>query len=165
MKKYILISVLSVILAIAWGGQVLAQDNKETTYSGTIYWGGASKRFQLDQKHTVMQSEYMGVWVDDSGRGPFHGVSTHMVSIAYADKDGMKYRGYVTFTDKDGDKVVWEIMDSPSRPGTGTGRIIGATGKFTGMQGTVESTFQFLKPFPEGTIRIICQEVVKITTQ
>jgi hypothetical protein len=165
MKKCILISVLSLVLTIAWGGQVLAQAQKEMTLTGTNYSGGSGKRVQLDQDHSVSQLEYMGVRVDDSGGGPFHGISTHIMLIAYADKGGRRFRGYETHTDKDGDKVVWEIMDSPASPGTGTGVIIGATGKFTGMQGAMEFKLQFPKPFPEGTIRLVCREVMKITTK
>jgi hypothetical protein len=68
--------------------------------------------------------------------------------------------------DKDGDKVIWEIAQSPGAArGTGTGKIIGATGKFTGWQGTMEYATKVPKGFPDGTNRWICREVMKITTK
>jgi hypothetical protein len=166
MKKCLLIVVLSLVLAFTWGGEGLSQTQKEMTLTGTNISGATSKVFPLDKDHIVMQVESMGVRVDDSGGGPFHEISTHIVAIGYVDKGVLTFKGIETHMDKDGDKVIWEIAQSPGAArGTGTGKIIGATGKFTGWQGTMEYATKVPKGFPDGTNRWICREVMKITTK
>lgn len=168
MKKYLLISILSLVLTITWGGEGLAQTQKEMTFSGTHYFGGTSKIFRLDQDSIIVQLEVLGVRVNDSGEGPFHGASVHIVGVNYMGKGEIKFRAFETWTDKDGDKVVWELVeketkDAPAGSMPGTAKIIGATGKFAGTEGTIEWLLQMPKAFPEGTSRGICREVVKIS--
>ena len=156
------------VLMLAPIGQVLAQT--QVTYTG-INYGSVStlKGASLDQEHWVGSQDIMGIRVDDSGKGPFHNVATHIASIVFVDKGVGQSRGYETHTDKDGDKVVWEIsaVDDPQRPGTvnGTGKILAATGKFAGMEGTMTFVVQVMKGFPEGTFRTICKENMKITVK
>jgi hypothetical protein len=76
--------------------------------------------------------------------------------------DPVRSRDYEVWTDKDGGKVIWELTADPSGGPSGTARLLDGTGKYTGWQGTMEYTLQFPKPFPEGTARGICREVVKI---
>jgi len=151
-----------VILAIAWGGEGFAQAKKEMTFSGTNYWGSTPKVFQLDPDRLIIQSELFGVRVNDSGDGLFHGASTHIVSVAYRSKGYNGFRGYETWTDKDGDKVIWELLDTPPGASSSPARLIEGTGKYAGWQGTIEYTLQFPKSFPQGTRHGICREVVKI---
>jgi hypothetical protein len=52
-------------------------------------------------------------------------------------------RGYFTVTDKNGDKLLWELPEagakpSPPNPVKGTVKVVGGTGKFTGIQGSME---------------------------
>lgn len=164
MKKCLWITVLSLVVAFTWGGEGLSQTQKEMTLTGTNISGATSKVFPLGKDHVVFQNELMGVRSDDSGGGPFHEIATHIVGIGYFDKGAFTFKGIETHTDKDGDKVIWEIAQSPGVAG-GTGKIIGATGKFTGWQGTMEYTTRSPKAFPEGTSRVICREVMKITTK
>ena len=157
---------MSLVLAFTWGGEGLSQTQKEMTLTGTNIGGATFKTVGLDQDHSVMQVEFMGVRVDESGGGPFHEISTHVVAIGYVDKGVLTFKGIETHADKDGDKVIWEIAQSPGAArGTGTGKIIGATGKFTGWQGTMEYATKVPKGFPDGTNRWICWEVMKITTK
>jgi hypothetical protein len=66
MKKCLLILVLSLVLAITWGGEGFAQTKKETTFSGTHYWSSTPKVFQVDPDRSIMQLELFGVRVNDS---------------------------------------------------------------------------------------------------
>ena len=80
----------------------------------------------MNQEHFVGSQELMGIRIDDTGKGPFHNLATHIALIIFVDKDGTKVRGYETHTDKDGDKVVWEMsaVDDPQHPGrTGPARF------------------------------------------
>ena len=96
---------------------------KEINFSGTHYWSSTPKVFPIDPNRLVVQLELFGVRVNDSGDGPFHGASVHIVVVTYVSKgynrmenplDPTRNRGYETWTDKDGDKVIWELMDTPS---------------------------------------------------
>lgn len=162
MKKCLLILVLSLVLAINWGGEGFAQTKKEMTISGTHYWSSMPKAFPIDPERSIRQLELFGVRVNDSGDGPFHGASVHIVGVAFGSKGYNGFRAYETWTDKDGDKIIWELMDTPSGASSSPGRLIEGTGKYTGWQGTMEYTLQYPKSFPQGTIRGICREVIKI---
>jgi len=166
MKWKLLLS--SVALMLATRGQVFAQT--QVTYTGVNTSSVSTlKGASLDQGHWVGFQELMGIRVDDSGKGPFHNVTTHIATIVFVDKGVWQSRGYETHTDKDGDKVVWEISSvaDPQHPGTGngTGKILAATGKFAGMEGTMTFVLQVMQGFPEGTARTICKENMKITVR
>jgi hypothetical protein len=152
MKKCLAILMLNFVLAITWGGEGFAQGKKEMTFSGTHY-----KIFQLGPNQVIYYTEVFGVRVNDSADGPFHKASVHILSVTYRGKEYNGSRGYMTWTDKDGDKVIWELLDTPP------GRLIEGTGKYAGWQGTMEFTLQYPKSFPKGTMRGICREqVIKI---
>ena len=138
---------------------------KEINFSGTHYWSGTPKVFQIDPDRSVLEMEIFGVRVNDSGDGPFNGASVYIAVLHCQNKgpvDPVRSRNYEVWTDKDGDKVIWELTDDSSGGPSGTARLIDGTGKYTGWQGTMQYTLQFPKPFPEGTGRGICREVVKI---
>jgi len=101
MKKYLLILVLSLVLAITCGGESFAQTKKEMAFSGTHYWASEPKVFQVDPDRLIRQLELFGVRVNDSGDGPFHGASVHIVAVAYSSKGYKGFRGYETWTDLD----------------------------------------------------------------
>ena len=162
MKKCLLISTLSLVLVIALGVEGSAQTKKEMTFSGTHYWSSTGKTFPIDSDRIVMYPELLGVRVNDSGDGPFHGASVHIVGVGYRTKGYYGYRGYVTWIDKDGDIVVWELLDTPAGASTSPGRLIDATGKYAGWQGTIEYSIQYPKAFPDGTRRGITRETAKI---
>jgi hypothetical protein len=161
MKKCLLILVLSLVLAITWGGEGFAQTKKEMTISGTHYWSSTPKAVQVDPERSISYLELFGVRVNDSGDGPFHGASVHIATVSYRSKGYNGFRGYETWIDKDGDKVIWELMDTPSGASSSPGRLIEGTGKYSGWQGTMEYTLQYPKSFPQGTIRGICRVVIK----
>ena len=169
MKRLVIIAVTNLVMAITWGGDVLAQGAKELQFSGTHYYGSTPKVFKLDQDQMIIQFETSGVRVNDSGEGLFHEASVHIAGILYRGTDGTRLRGFETWTDKDGDKLVWEIMekkvqDSPPGTSPGTAKVFAGTGKYVGAQGTIDWVLRYPKPFPEGTGRGICREVVKIVS-
>ena len=161
MKKSLLILVLSLGLALIWGEDSFAQAKKEMSLSGTHYFSSTPKVFRVDADQLIMQMELFGVRVNDSGDGPFHGASVHIVIVSYRGKGYFGSRGYETWTDKDGDKVIWELLDTPPGASSSPARLIGGTGKYIGWQGTIEYTLQYPKAFPEGTSRGICREQIK----
>ncbi len=162
MKKFSLVCLLISLLAISWAGEGFAQGKKEMSFSGTHYFSTTPKIFQLEPGRFIQQSEIMGVRVNDSGDGPFHGASVHILLLRYGSKEYTGSRGYETWTDKDGDKVIWELLDTPPGAPRSPGRLVGGTGKYKGWEGTVEYTLQFPKAYPDGTGRGICREYIKL---
>ena len=162
MKKALLIMFLSVVVTLARGGDGFAQTKGEMTFSGTHYWSSTPKVYPLDPDRLIMHMELFGVRVNDSGDGPFHGAAVHIVIVTYRSKGYTGLRGYETWTDKDGDKVIWELLDTPAGASSSPGKLIDGTGKFSGWQGTMEYTLQYPRAFPEGTRRGICRETVRL---
>lgn len=160
--KWRVAAIFCLVLVVALGGQAFGQT--QVTSTGTNYGSTTWKVMPIDQDHMVFIGEQVGVRVDDTGKGPFHNMATHIAMIMYMEKGKFVYHGYETHADKDGDKVIWEIWDFPAGTNRGKGKIIGATGKFEGMEGTMDFVLQPTpKGFPEGTTRTICQEVMKLT--
>jgi len=167
MKRFSILALTSLVIAITWGGEVFAQGTKEVQFSGTHYYGHTPKVFKLDQDQMIIQFETLGVRVNDNANDPFHEASVQIVGVLYRGKDGIRLRGFETWTDKDGDKLIWEIMenkagDSPPGTSPGTAKVFAGTGKFVDMQGTMDWLLRYPKPFPEGTGRGICREKVKL---
>jgi len=167
MRRTLLI-VAGVMVLFALSGRADAQTKIVSTgvnYGSVVTLKGAP----LDQEHFVGSQELMGIRVDDTGKGPFHNLTTHIAIIVFVNKGVAQMHGYETHTDRDGDKVVWEIsgVDDPQHPGmqNGVGKILAATGKFAGMEGTMTYVVQGLKAYPEGTFRTICKERMEITAK
>jgi hypothetical protein len=158
--KWQFAAVFCLALFVGLGGQAFAQT--QMTSTGTNYGSSEMKTMPIDQQHVVLIGEQVGVRVDDSGKGPFNNLASHIAMIMYVDKGAFRYHGYETHVDKDGNSMIWEIWDLPGT-NKGKGKLIGTTGKFAGMEGTVDFVLQPTpKGFPEGTSRTICQEVWKL---
>ncbi len=162
MKKSLLILVLSLVLAIISAVQGFAQTKKEMTFNSTSYLSGTPKVYQIDPDRLIRLPDLLGWKVNDSNDGPFHGAQMHVVVVSYFSKDYIRLRGYGTWIDKDGDKVIWELLDTPLGASSSPAKLISGTGKYMGWQGTMEYTLQNLKPYPEGTVRMISKDVIKI---
>lgn len=167
MKRFNFIALTILVLAISWAGQAHSQDQNELTFSGTHYYGHTPKVYKLSEGQIIIQFETLGVRVNDNGQGPFHESSVHITGILYRGKDGNRLRAFETWTDKDGDKLIWELVDKKMEnapPGTtpGTGKVFSGTGKYAGMQDTMDFLVRNPKSFPAGTGRGMCREVVTL---
>ncbi len=159
MKRIILASILVLAFLLAFVPISNAEMAKEGTLSGTVTYAGTHKAIPLDKEHYVITYENFGVRVSDSKKGPFHGMSTHNIGIMYYEKGVGRLRGYIFNIDKDGDKVIMELTEEASqrspKPTSGKGKIIGGTGKFKGIQGSMEYTRRGLRPAAKGTHQAI----------
>ncbi len=161
--KCLLVLLTSLALAFTWGGEGFAQAKKEMTISSTSYFTSTPKITQVDPERSIMQVDLLGWKVNDSGDGPFHGAQMHVLGIMYNTKDYTGFRGYGTWVDKDGDKIIWELLDRPPGASSSPARLIAGTGKYIGWQGTMEyTTMPVSKPYPQGTARLITRDVIKI---
>ena len=159
MKRTILASILMLAFLLAFVPISNAEMEKEGTFAGTNTYAGTHKTIALDKEHFVITYENFGVRVSDSKEGPFHDMSTHNIGVIYFENGVGRLRGYIFSTDKDGDKVVIELTEDASqlapKPTNGTGKIIGGTGKFKGIQGSMEYTRMNMRPAAEGTHQAI----------
>jgi hypothetical protein len=167
MKRLAIITLTSLIVAVTGGGQGIAESSKSIKFSGTHYYGHTPKVFRLDPNQMIIQFETLGLRVNDNGEGPFHDASVHIVGVLYRGQGGSRLRAFETWTDKDGDKLIWELVEKTSQepqPGTspGSAEVFSGTGKYAGMQGTMDWLLRYPKPFPEGTGRGICRETVTL---
>ena len=161
--KQLAACVLGLALTLSFGGQVLA--DTQLTLNVANYTHDAYKAMPIDKDHVVLTLEQFGVQLAENENSPFNNLSSHGALIVYASKGERHFPGYYTYVDKDGDNIVWEIWDFPSGiPDKGAGKIIGATGKYTGMEGTAENiVIQHLKSLPGGSGRSIAKMVWKLT--
>jgi len=162
-KKCLWMMVLCLVLTIACGGEGFAQAKKELTISSTSYLSGTPKVTQVDPDRSIGQVDLLGWKVVESGDAPFHGAQMHVLGVLYNSKGYIGFRGYGTWIDKDGDKLIWELLDRPPGASSSPARLIAGTGKYMGWQGTMEyTTTPVSKPYPQGTVRLITRDVIKI---
>ena len=168
MKRFASMALASLFLVLVLGGEACSQDPKEVKFTGTHYYGYTPQVVPIDENEVVIQFEILGVRINDEGGGPFHEASVHIAGILYKGMGGKKLRGFETWMDKDGDKLIWELAEkqvADAQPGTspGTATVVSGTGKYAGAQGTMDWLLRYPKPFPAGTGRGICTETVTLT--
>ena len=107
--------------------------------------------------------DYRGIAIDTSTPKvtALDNMSADNKEVLFSDKGVIHNHGYLTLADKDGDKMVWELWDVPG--GKNAGKIVTATGKFTGMEGTSESTVIVLTDFKDGPWYVVGHCVEKLT--
>ena len=155
MKKIIVASLLALALSVAFGAVANAEMAKEGTGSSTAMYSGTFEVIPLDKDHHVITYEFKGVSVSDTGKGPFHNMSLYAVGTMYFEKGVGRALGYITLTDPDGDKVLVEIKEDNTKPApamsSGTGRYLCGTGKFAGIEGTMEYKRWYVRPATKDT--------------
>jgi hypothetical protein len=147
--KWRVVAVVCLFLALGLGGQIFAQT--QATVTGNGYWTDTIKFMPIDKDHAiVMADDQMGVFVTDSGKGPFNNLSGHCVWLDSSAAGKDHWYGFTVFTYNDGDKIFWEIHEG-SAQNTARGKILWGSGKFEGIEGTSDYAFQVAKSWPDGT--------------
>ena len=159
MSRALIIGFFVIILSIVISSFSYAEMASEGSFSGTNFYSGKHKVIPLDKEHFVISYENFGVRVSDSKTGPFHAMASHNVGVFYFENGIGKLKGFVINTDKDGDKIIWEISEDASQmtpsPTKGKGKALEGTGKFKGIQGDMEYTRWGLRPAEKGTHQAI----------
>jgi hypothetical protein len=159
MRKIIVASLLAMVFSVAFGAVANAEMAKEGTSSGTCMYSDPFEMIPLDKDHTVVTYENKGVCVSDTGKGPFHNMSLYNVGTMYFEKGVGRVLGYITLTDPDGDKVLIEYKEDNTKPppgmSSGTGKYLYGTGKFAGIEGTMEYKRWYVRPATKDTTQQI----------
>jgi len=154
MKTRLLV-ILGLITLAVFGFGNIALGQNEVTESVTTGYYGTSKVLPLGADRAYVTWESFGVVVSDTGAGLFHNTTIHCTGAYLAEKGSWESEGYCTYTLKDGEKVFLSIkfggkMGMPPPPAQGTAKMIGGTGKYSGIEGRTEYTSYFLRPSAEG---------------
>ena len=151
----------ALLLSITTGTFVGAEMAKEGTGSTTSIYSGTLKAVPLDENHLVITYQNKGAMVSDTGKGPFNNMSIYNVGTLYFENGIGKLLGYITCTDPEGDKVLIEIREDNAKPApavnSGTGKFIYGTGKFTGIEGTMEYKRWYMRPAAKDTYQAIAK--------
>ena len=146
MRKSILILVLSLVLLLTFGINVLAQ-SKEVTEPGTITYYATAKILPLGEGRFHMYYDATGLSLIDTGGGLFHNATVRSLGGMTVEKGIYKdERGWGVFNLQNGDKAFFKYTYAgelnPKGMGVAKGVVTfaGGTGKAAGIQGSFETT-------------------------
>ena len=119
----------------------------------------------IDKDHWVAVVDMKGVKIDiTTGKGPLNNMASDTKIVLFGDKTGAHYFGYIVLQDNDGDKMVWQVWDTPAGgPNKGAGKIVAGTGKYEGAEGTITDEDINVRGYPEGTWQNVGKCIEKIT--
>ena len=154
MKTISLVSIVILVLFIAFVATAEAQIPKEGTISYTAIYSGTSKVLALGEERVQVTYEHMGVTLGETGDDIFHNATLHCIGSlrrvkgSYDDDSGS-----CVITRPDGDKAFLTYGGTHSATGgKATNTLVGGTGKLAGLQGSLEATrLPPLRPASPGT--------------
>ena len=161
MRKIVLVSILALFVLVAFVPLSTAEMPKEGTGSTTSIYSGTLMAVPLDENHLVITYQNKGAMVSDTGEGPFNNMSIYNVGTLYFENGVGRLLGYITCTDPEGDKVLIEIREDNTKfapaVNSGKGKFIYGTGKFTGIEGTMEYKRWYVRPATKDTYQAIAK--------
>jgi hypothetical protein len=151
MKRRLLV-LLSVIAVAVFGLGNVASSQNEVTESVTTGYYGTLKLLPLGADRALSIWESFGTVVADTGEGLFHGATIRCLGKTFTEKGNFEADGNCSYTMKDGEKVFLSIKfgGKMGAPGPGTAKMIGGTGKYSGIEGRTEYVSYPLRPSAEG---------------
>ncbi|MFK5599932.1 hypothetical protein ACFZ8E_23485 [Methylobacterium sp. HMF5984] len=130
----------------ATSGAVASDFPKEGTASYTTHYVNISATPMKMNDRTSSIYESAGITRNDKGEAPFNDMGTRCVGMREANGNDVVNRGSCIDTDKDGDQV-FSTYEANAKSGQHV--FVGGTGKYQGISGSAEYTFQAVK-VPEG---------------
>ena len=161
MKRKILITIFALCILLAFTQPSIAEMLKEGSGSSTNIYSGTFTAVPADKEHYIVHYTNKGVIVADDKNSPFNNMSSYNVGNMYFENGVGRLTGYMTCTDPEGDKVVIELEETNSKPApapggnSGTGKYIYGTGKFAGIEGTIEYKRWYVYPATKDTYQAI----------
>jgi hypothetical protein len=123
------------------------QGNFAVTYTAA---GTLTRTIDVADGTKVVANEARMIATNDAGQGIFHNATGECLGV----RAGDSRNGYCVFTDKDGDKFVepWNIAPGAKK---GTATLGPGTGKYKGIDGTLEWEVVTSLPAATGTYNFI----------
>jgi len=135
------------LLVICASSGASAQDfPKEGSASYTTHYVNISATPMKMGDRLVSIYESGGITRNDAGEGPFNNMGTRCIGLREANGNEVVNRGSCIDTDKDGDQVFSTYLADAK---SGRHEFVGGTGKYQGITGSADYTFQSMK-VPEG---------------
>lgn len=119
---------------------------KEGTASYTTYYVNASSTPIKMGDRAAAIYESTGITRNDAGEAPFNDMGTRCIGMREANGNDVVNRGSCIDMDKDGDQV-FSTFEATAKSGRHV--FVGGTGKYQGITGSADYTFQAMK-VPEG---------------
>ena len=148
MKTISLVSIVILVLFIAFMATVEAQIPKEGTTSYTSIYSGTYKAIGMGQERFQMTYEHTGAMISDTGEGIFHSATLHCIGSMYVVNGNYDDNsGFCIVTCPDGDKAfsTYKSTGNMVKGGKQTNTYVGGTGKLIGLQGGSEATMTSLR--------------------
>lgn len=119
---------------------------KEGSASYTTHYVNISATPMKMGDRLISIYESAGITRNDAGEGPFNDMGTRCLGLREATGNEVVNRGSCIDTDKDGDQVFSTYLADAKN---GRHEFVGGTGKYQGITGSAEYTFQSMK-VPDG---------------
>ena len=157
-----IVAVSVVVFVVVFSmGAVAAEEApipKEGSYSSLSAGSATSKVLPLGKDRVQMTWEAFGVQTGDDTKGLTHNASFRCIgSLRALNGDFESFTNACVFTRPDGDQMFW-VESGTGRMGaasSGTGTIVGGTGKLAGITGGGEWTRYVVRPAAEGTFQTV----------
>ncbi len=140
------ISVASVVVALYCPASLAAEFPKEGTAEYTTSYVNMSATPMKMGDRAVSIYESAGITRNDAGEAAFNDMGTRCIGMREMTGSEVVNRGSCIDTDKDGDQV-FSTYEANAK--TGRHIFVGGTGKYQGITGSADYTFQAMK-VPEG---------------
>jgi len=147
-------ALILVLLFVATAGPVMAEEMaREGSSTIRAYWTVTMTALPMDKELVQINYEGYGVVVGDTEKSFLHNASAHVVGGMLISKGVYENdSGLVTYTRPDGEKIFAAFKGSGQmgKGAKGVGTIVGGTGKFEGITGTIEYNRYQLRPPAKG---------------
>ena len=139
--------------AAAWAEELAKEGRYTVQYTATN--PAPMKPMTIGNNREMVVTNAVMWAINESGSGFLHDMTGRCSGWVIIDTAAVAFEshGYCNYADKDGDQM-FEQYDWPMQPRgsatNGTGKWIGGTGKYAGLQGTITLKGRSLKPAVDG---------------
>lgn len=128
---------------------------KQGSFSNHDAWSGVIEGvLVVGEEQVVYNYTFNGVVTNDAGEGVFHNSSSSCLGMGSTIGGQTSNRGNCVHTDLDGDQIFDEWQDEGTEAGaSGSGKLLGGTGKYAGIEGTYEYERIELRAAAEGAFQ------------
>jgi hypothetical protein len=147
------VAIVLLSAASAWAEEIPKEARYSVQYAGTNT--APMKPIAIGNNREMLVSSSVMFAINESGSGFLHDMAGRCSGTVIVDTaaNSFESHGYCNYADKDGDQV-FEQYDWPMQPRgaatNGTGKWLGGTGKYAGLQGAIVLKGRSVKSTTDG---------------